>query len=140
MPARSRSPLGTPKAAAPQPSSWARIYDVVRQIPSGRVATYGQVAELAGLPRQARLVGYALSALSAGSRVPWHRVINAEGRVSARSDGAGATVPQRLRLEAEGVTFGAGGRVSLERFRWDPEGAGTTRAAGRVSSRSRRRG
>ena len=131
MPGKPPAPSGTSSAPPPRPSSWARIYAVVRQIPRGRVATYGQVAELAGLPRQARLVGYALSALPASSRVPWHRVINAEGRLSARSDGAGATVPQRLRLEAEGVTFGAGGRVSLDRCRWEPG------RAGRVGSRSR---
>jgi methylated-DNA-protein-cysteine methyltransferase-like protein len=102
--------------------SWDRIYAVVRRIPPGRVATYGQVAELAGVPGQARLVGYALSAVADHSTVPWHRVINAAGRVSARSSGAGGTVVQRLALEREGVTFGPGGRVALERFRWAPEG------------------
>ena len=106
---------------APAPSSWARIYAVVRQIPAGRVATYGQVAELAGLAGQARLVGYTLSALPETSTLPWHRVINAQGRVSARSSGAGGTVVQRLRLEAEGVEFGPGGRVPLERYRWRPD-------------------
>ena len=103
--------------------SWARIYAVVRRIPRGRVATYGQVAELAGLPRQARLVGYALSAVADGSAIPWHRVVNAQGRVSARSDGPGGTVAQRLRLEGEGVAFGPGGRLRLERYRWEPGAA-----------------
>jgi methylated-DNA-protein-cysteine methyltransferase-like protein len=84
------------------------------------VATYGQVAELAGLPGQARLVGYALSALGSASTVPWHRVVNAQGRVSARSSGAGGTLDQRIRLEAEGVVFGAGGRLRLEHYRWEP--------------------
>lgn len=100
--------------------SHARIYAVIRRIPAGRVATYGQVAALAGLPGQARLVGYALHALPSESVVPWHRVINAQGRISARWDEPGGSVAQRLRLEAEGVRFDARGRVSLERFGWRP--------------------
>ena len=98
--------------------SHERIYAVVRRIPRGRVATYGQVAQLAGLPGQARLVGYALHAVAAQGTLPWHRVINAQGRVSTRSEGPGGTVLQRLRLEQEGVVF-TGGRVRLERYRWD---------------------
>ncbi len=97
-----------------------RIHAVVRRIPRGRVATYGQVAALAGLPRQARLVGYAMAALPEGSTVPWHRVVNARGTISARADGPGAGVVQRLRLEREGVEFDAGGRLSLERYQWQP--------------------
>jgi methylated-DNA-protein-cysteine methyltransferase-like protein len=96
-----------------------RILTVVRRIPRGRVATYGQIATLAGLARQPRLVGYALHALQPGSRVPWHRVINAAGMVSTRSRGTGA-VTQRMLLEREGVRFDARGRVSLEQFRWRP--------------------
>jgi methylated-DNA-protein-cysteine methyltransferase related protein len=98
----------------------ARIHAAVRRIPRGRVATYGQVAALAGLPRQARLVGYALAALPASSTVPWHRVVNARGAISLRADGPGAGVVQRLRLEREGVPFDAGGRLSLERHQWRP--------------------
>ena len=101
--------------------SHERIYAVVRLIPRGRVATYGQVAELAGLHGQARLVGYALHAVAAQGTLPWHRVINAQGRVSTRSEGPGGTVLQRLRLEQEGVVF-TGGRVRLERYRWDGDG------------------
>jgi methylated-DNA-protein-cysteine methyltransferase-like protein len=97
-----------------------RIYAAVRRIPRGRVATYGQIAALAGLPRQPRLVGYAMSALPDATTVPWHRVVNAEGRISARAAGAGAGVVQRLRLEQEGVAFDAGGRLSLERYQWRP--------------------
>jgi methylated-DNA-protein-cysteine methyltransferase related protein len=104
----------------PNDGSWSRIFAVVRRIPAGRVATYGQVAEVAGLPRQARLVGYALAGLDSSSTVPWHRVINASGGVSARHDGPGGAVLQRLRLEQEGVTFDARGRVDLGRFRWRP--------------------
>jgi methylated-DNA-protein-cysteine methyltransferase related protein len=94
-----------------------RIYSVVRRIPRGRVATYGQVAELAGLPGQARQVGYALHALSAGTRVPWHRVINAAGAVSLRA-APGDEVTQRQLLESEGIVFDARGRVPLARVRW----------------------
>jgi methylated-DNA-protein-cysteine methyltransferase-like protein len=99
--------------------SYARIYAVVRRIPRGRVATYGQIAELAGLPGHARQVGYALAALPEGSVVPWHRVLNAGGALSLRRD-SGGEISQRLRLEQEGVRFDAGGRVALERVRWRP--------------------
>jgi len=97
---------------------YERIWRVVRRIPRGRVATYGQVAALAGIPRGARQVGYALHALRDGSGVPWHRVLNARGTVSLRSGGHDVT--QRLRLEREGVRFDAGGRMDLDRFRWRP--------------------
>lgn len=107
---------GQPPAAG----TYARIYAVVRQIPRGRVATYGQVARLAGLPGHARQVGYAMAALRDGVRVPWHRVINAAGRVSLRRDGPGAGVRQRQLLERERVTFNAAGVVSLARYQWKP--------------------
>ena len=67
------------------PGNYARIYAVIRRIPFGKVATYGQVAELAGLPGHARQVGYALHALPSATAVPWHRVINAAGTVSRRA-------------------------------------------------------
>jgi methylated-DNA-protein-cysteine methyltransferase-like protein len=100
-------------------SSYAAIYAVVRAIPRGRVATYGQVARLAGLGRSARLVGYALHALPDGSRVPWQRVVNAGGGISPRSE-AGPEALQRVLLEQEGVVFGARGRVDLRRWQWRP--------------------
>jgi methylated-DNA-protein-cysteine methyltransferase-like protein len=100
--------------------SFGRIYRVVSRIPRGRVATYGQVARLAGLPGRARLVGYALAALDARSGVPWHRVVNARGQISARSDGGPAEALQKLRLERERIAFGTAGAVSLARFRWRP--------------------
>jgi methylated-DNA-protein-cysteine methyltransferase-like protein len=108
------------KASSPPQSSHDRIYAVVRRIPRGTVATYGQVAELAGLGGQARLVGYAMSALQNGTGVPWHRVINAQGKVSPRSGDRSGAVTQRLLLESEGVRF-TGGRVRLEKFRWRPK-------------------
>lgn len=95
----------------------AAILEVVRRIPRGRVATYGQVARLAGLPRQARRVGYALSALQGGEEVPWHRVVNARGRVSPRSSGEPDDRQRRL-LEAEGVAFNEHGSLSLEAYQW----------------------
>lgn len=97
-------------------ATYERIYRVVRRIPRGRVATYGQVARLAGLPGQPRLVGYALYAL-ADDDVPWQRVINARGRVSPRGVG-GAEELQRRLLEHEGVEFDLRGRVDLGRFGW----------------------
>ena len=99
-------------------STYTRFYDVVRKVPSGRVATYGTVATEAGFPGHARQVGYALAALSAGHPVPWHRVINARGEVSARSRVRGLEQLQRRLLESEGVLFDADGRVDLERFGW----------------------
>ena len=100
-------------------STYPRYYDVVRRIPSGRVATYGQVAAEAGLPGRARQVGYAMAALPNGSDVPWHRVVNARGEVSRRSGGTAFEQIQRVLLEAEGVRFSAHGRIDLSEFRWD---------------------
>lgn len=99
-----------------------RIYAVIERIPYGRIATYGQIASLAGLRGHARQVGYALHALPPGSPIPWHRVINARGEISRRAR-AGVDSDQRRRLEAEGVVFGDGGRVDLVEFRWRPRSA-----------------
>jgi methylated-DNA-protein-cysteine methyltransferase-like protein len=104
--------------------SYQAIYAAIDRIPEGRVATYGQVASLAGLPGRARLVGYALNALAGRSAIPWHRVVNAQGRVSPRSCGSDADIEQRLRLEHEGVHFDAGDRIPLDRFLWRPQLAG----------------
>lgn len=100
--------------------SYGRIYAVVRRIPAGRVATYGQVARLAGLPNQARLVGYALHSLPDGSSVPWQRVVNAKGEISLRSDGAGHDALQRVILRREGVRFGPKGTIDLAKYQWWP--------------------
>ena len=104
----------------------AEVFAVVRRIPRGRVATYGQVAALAGYHGRARQVGYALSALDIDASVPWHRVVNAAGRVSLRSGGSGGAMVQRMRLEQEGVVL-RGGRVPLREFRWQPREAATQR-------------
>jgi methylated-DNA-protein-cysteine methyltransferase-like protein len=99
--------------------SYQAIYRVVRRIPRGRVATYGQVASLAGLAGHARQVGYALHALPDGTLVPWHRVVNAAGRISTRATPGGELV-QRVLLAREGVPLDARGRVALEQVRWKP--------------------
>jgi methylated-DNA-protein-cysteine methyltransferase-like protein len=101
--------------------TYRRIYTVVRRIPPGRVATYGQVASLAGLAGHARQVGYALHALPAGTLVPWHRVVNASGGISARAV-PGSELEQQLLLEREGVRLDARGRVSLAQVQWKPRG------------------
>jgi methylated-DNA-protein-cysteine methyltransferase-like protein len=95
------------------------IWSVVRRIPRGRVATYGQIADLAGLGGHARQVGYALHNLPPQSDVPWHRVLNAKGEISERTAGDSHEL-QRMLLEAEGVEFDMRGRMKLERYRWKP--------------------
>ncbi len=100
-------------------SRWENIYVAVRRVPRGRVATYGQIAELAGLEGHARQAGYALHALPSNSGVPWHRVVNARGEVSARSSGDSHELQRHL-LEAEGIDFDARGRIDLGWFRWKP--------------------
>jgi methylated-DNA-protein-cysteine methyltransferase-like protein len=97
-------------------TTYERIYRVIRRVPRGRVATYGQIAELAQAsgPRQ---VGYALHALPDGHDLPWHRIINARGMISLHS-GLGGGSLQRALLEAEKVAFDAKGRVDLKRFQW----------------------
>ena len=98
-----------------------RFHAVVDCIPPGQVATYGQVAKEAGLPRHARHVGASLKSLPPKSRLPWHRVVNSKGEISVRA--CPGYRKQRKLLEAEGVVFDRKGRVDLKRFRWseDPE-------------------
>lgn len=91
-----------------------QVLQVIHRIPRGKVATYGQIARLAGLPNQSRLVGRILSRLPQGTRLPWHRVINSQGRIS--NPGADR---QRERLEAEGITL-LNGRVRLRDYQWQP--------------------
>jgi methylated-DNA-protein-cysteine methyltransferase-like protein len=93
-----------------------RIYAVVRQIPPGRVATYGQVAALAG-GCTARMAGYALAGLHDGSDVPWQRVINSQGKVSPHGAGFGSAIQRQL-LEEEGIEFDSQGRVDFEKVGW----------------------
>lgn len=107
--------------------TYERVYAVVRRIPAGRVATYGQIAGITGLVNGARQVGYALHALREGTVVPWHRVVNARGAISLRG---GGDATQRILLEREGVRFGAGGRIDLASHGWRPRrGGGRSRDA-----------
>ena len=94
-----------------------KIYDVVCQIPVGNVATYGQVATLAGNPRWARVVGYALHNNPAPGIIPCHRVVNREGRV-ADAFVFGGGQAQRKMLEAEGIVFGVDGHIDLDKYGW----------------------
>ena len=101
-----------------EPSREERIWQVVLAIPEGLVASYGQVADMAGLPRQARFVGRALGMLPPGHQVPWHRVIRTNGQI-AFPQGSEIYEEQKNRLVEEGVEV-VGGRVSMVRFRWVP--------------------
>ena len=96
------------------PLRYADVFTAVRRIPRGRVATYGQIARHIGRPSAARSIGYALHRAPAG--LPWHRVINAQGRISLPADSTSG-LAQRRRLEDEGIVF-IGGRVDLDRYRW----------------------
>ncbi len=106
--------------ASPSRPLYERIYAVVRCIPPGRVATYGQIASIVG-GCTPRMVGYALAAVEAQDDVPWHRVINAQGKISPRADGGGA-IEQRARLEAEGIRFDSQHRVNWRMVRWEGPG------------------
>ncbi len=99
-------------------STFESIYEQVRRIPRGRVATYGQIASLAGNPRWSRVVGYALHVNPEPGTIPCHRVVDRNGRVSPAFAFGGENMQIKL-LEDEGVEF-RDGRVDLERFRWRP--------------------
>ncbi len=94
------------------------VVEIIRSIPEGKVATYGQIAGLAGSPRAARQVVRALHSMSKKYRLPWHRVINAKGQIAIQDDES--YNEQRLSLEAEGVEIGLNGVIDLERFQWKP--------------------
>lgn len=91
------------------------IYNIVRQIPRGTVASYGQIARMAGGGINARMVGYALAALPQGSDVPWQRVVNSQGKISL--PGFGRAMQEKLLCE-EGVIIGPGGRIDFNEFGW----------------------
>ncbi len=99
---------------------YERIYDVVRPVPAGRVASYGQIAAIFGrcTPRS---VGFAMASVPAGSDVPWHRILNGKGEISFRPGSDGHDV-QRAMLEAEGVVFDERGRTDLKTFGWTGPG------------------
>ena len=115
-----------------------KIYAAVKKIPRGKVATYGQIAALAGMPRHARQAGYALAATPENVKIPWHRVISAQGRISLRLRhwDSGSDDLQRILLEAEGVTFDSTGKVNLKKFQWQPapKPAAPTKASRKLKS------
>lgn len=116
-------PTNKPAAAGPKvdpdsPQYRARVFEIVRRIPAGRVMTYGQLAELLGEGYTARTVGFVMH--TAADSDPWHRVINAQGACSTGRVLLPPDKQQRM-LEAEGVVFDARGRCDLGRYRWMPE-------------------
>ena len=122
---------------------YRRIYQVVRKIPRGAVATYGQVAELAGIPGGARVAGAAMKTSSPADQLPWQRVIGKAGKLRGRiaiHDPVGAAVQRQL-LNREGVEVGDSGLVALDRYGWLPAGAtGRERRRGPSPRRGRGRG
>jgi methylated-DNA-protein-cysteine methyltransferase related protein len=118
-PVSSRAPLTRGVSTSAGDDRVQRIRATIDSIPRGRVATYGQIAREAGLPRHARLVGRVLRELESGTKLAWYRVVNAQGRISVRANGE-PSPEQRRRLVREGVRFEASGRVDLERHGWRP--------------------
>jgi O-6-methylguanine DNA methyltransferase len=121
----------------PASTAQRRIYAVIARIPRGHVATYGQVASLAGLPRRARLVGRALRTVPEGIELPWHRVVNAQGKISPRSDALCHEDLQEALLRREGVHF-TGATIPLARYRWQPGGKPAKSTGGDRSIRVKR--
>lgn len=101
-----------------EPGTDQRIWQVVAAIPKGQVATYGDIAQKAGMARAARRVGMALRSLPANTRIPWHRVVNAQGRISL-PEGSVSHITQKNRLKKEGVHFKTNGAIDLRRYGWD---------------------
>ena len=96
------------------------FYEIVAQIPCGKVATYGQVATLAGYPGRARQVGFALAGMPEEMDLPWHRVINAQGKISPRAHSKFHEF-QHVLLEEEGIDF-EGSRINLRKYLWNSTG------------------
>lgn len=130
MPGLKRKPRVTGTPAGPpsrpharylgdSPQFYEAVYRLVRAIPRGRVMTYGQIAAILGLPRAARAVGYAMRASGNKKGVPWQRVINHRGGISARGEVERPAL-QRVLLEREGVRFDASERCNLRQYRWEP--------------------
>jgi len=96
-----------------------RIHETIREIPQGRVASYGQIADIAGVPRGARQVGYALRQLPEGHTLPWHRVVQVSGKIAFDKDNP-QFEEQRNRLMMEGVSVLCG-RIDMSKYRWQPD-------------------
>ena len=116
--------LSKPTDTSKNSPLYESIYAVVRKIPAGQVATYGQIAELLGLYGRARQIGYALFRVAPESDVPWQRVINAKGMVSRSPHREGSDELQHILLEQEGVVFDTQDCIDLKRYRWIPSGNG----------------
>ena len=101
-------------------NTYEQIYETVKRVPYGKVATYGQIANLTGMHRKARVVGYALFRVAPDADVPWHRVINAKGEISESPFREGNDYLQRSLLESEGVEFNKSGRVNFKQCQWQP--------------------
>ncbi|MEM1368373.1 MAG: MGMT family protein [Cyanobacteria bacterium P01_H01_bin.15] len=115
------TPNSETKTTPPRSLAYSRIYDVVRQIPEGKVATYGQVARLAQLPRHARMVGYALFRVDMKfDDIPWHRVVNAKGEISYSLRRHGSDFCQKSLLQEEGIVFDSQERINLRTYAWEP--------------------
>ena len=99
---------------------YQKIYKIIAQIPKGKIAIYGQIAKLAGIPGRPRRVGYALRILPDDIDIPWHRVINAKGEISPRGEMGFAELQQNL-LKKESIQFDSNGKISLVRFQWQPQ-------------------
>lgn len=94
-----------------------QILQVIALIPYGKVASYGQIARMAGLPKHARLVGYVLKHLDSAAEIPWHRVINSQGKISLNKLNESGENVQRLKLVAEGVMV-IGDKINLKQYQW----------------------
>ena len=114
---RNTRQCGEEQTGDTRPNFYEAVYRVVRKIPRGRVMTYGQIATILGAPRAARAVGYAMRA--APKKVPWQRVINRKGQISARGDVERPIIQQQM-LEAEGLVFDETESCDLVRYRWEP--------------------
>jgi len=100
---------------------YEQIYNLVRKIPAGKVATYGQIAQLLGKQGHARQIGYALYRVAPDSDIPWQRVVNAQGMISHSPQRQGSDDLQRILLEQEGVAFNLQGKLNLQHYRWHPD-------------------
>ena len=100
-------------------NTYSMIYQIIRKVPKGKVATYGQIAFLVGIPRGARQVGYALHSLPDGSDVPWQRIINSRGKISYKSASFFENIQYQL-LVSEGIIFEESGKIDLQKFQWNP--------------------
>ena len=98
---------------------YVEFYQIIALIPHGRVATYGQIAKLAGLPKHARHVGMALKKMDDDAKLPWHRVINSQGQISLSKENEVGQNIQIQKLLEEGVAV-VGAKVNLKQFQWQP--------------------